>query len=137
MASAGQAHAHSSQPTHFSSPSACRLSWCRPWKRAWVSSLTSGYCTVLTLLNMVRKVRPKPFNASNTGVALLPLVAARPRQQRDDRDHDEARDQCGHELVAVQLGDRRPRGRDDEQPDQSGRYEALPAEPHELVVAQP
>ena len=28
---AGQAHAHSSQPTHFSSPSGCRLSWWRPW----------------------------------------------------------------------------------------------------------
>ena len=37
MASAGQAQAHSSQPTHFSSPSGQRLSWWRPWKRGAVT----------------------------------------------------------------------------------------------------
>src|SRR4051794_28086353 len=60
MASAGQAQAQSSQPTHFSRPSGCRLSWCRPWKRGWVGTLTSGYSSVTTRVNMVVKVTPKP-----------------------------------------------------------------------------
>src|SRR5690242_21363207 len=60
MASAGQAHAHSSQPTHFSSPSGCRLSWWRPWKRGAVGFLYSGYCSVSRFLNMALKVTPKP-----------------------------------------------------------------------------
>src|SRR4051794_22073432 len=60
MASAGQAQAQSSQPTHFSRPSGCRLSWCRPWKRGWVGTLTSGYSSVTTRVNIVVKVTPKP-----------------------------------------------------------------------------
>src|SRR6476620_10769856 len=60
MASAGQAHAHSSQPMHFSSPSGQRLSWCRPWKRGAVGSFSNGYCSVTTFLNIVRKVTPNP-----------------------------------------------------------------------------
>src|SRR6476620_8450573 len=60
MASAGQAHAHSSQPTHFSRPSGWRLSWCRPWKRGWVGRFSSGYSSVSSLRNIVAKVTPNP-----------------------------------------------------------------------------
>src|SRR5690242_1619136 len=60
MASAGQAQAHSSQPTHFSRPSGWRLSWCRPWKRGAVVFFCSGYCSVSRFLNMALKVTPKP-----------------------------------------------------------------------------
>src|SRR5665213_2341194 len=61
MASAGQAHAHSSHPTHFSKPSGCRLSTCRPWKRGIVVFFCSGYNSVLTDLNIVANVTPKPL----------------------------------------------------------------------------
>ncbi len=71
MASAGQAHAHSSQPTHFSSPSGCRLSWCLPWKRAAGIFGTSGYSSVATFLNIVEKVTPKPLRGSNSPIAVL------------------------------------------------------------------
>src|SRR5690242_11809236 len=60
MASAGQAQAHSSQPTHFSRPSGWRLSWCRPWNRGAVVFSCSGYCSVSRFLNMALKVTPKP-----------------------------------------------------------------------------
>src|SRR6476469_5035763 len=60
MASAGQAHAPSSQPTHFSRPSGCRLSWWRPWKRGCVGRFSSGYSSVSSLRNIVAKVTPKP-----------------------------------------------------------------------------
>src|SRR5450755_1362217 len=61
MASAGQAHAHSSQPTHFSRPSGCLLRTCRPWNRGIVVFFCSGYNSVLTDLNMVAKVTPNPL----------------------------------------------------------------------------
>src|SRR4051812_4867240 len=60
MASAGQAQAHSSQPTHFSSPSGGRLSWCRPWERGCVGALTSGDSSVAARVNIVVSVPPKP-----------------------------------------------------------------------------
>src|SRR3954467_3901694 len=64
IASAGHAHAHSSQPMHFSSPSGQRLSWCRPWNRGAVGFFSKGYCSVTTFLNMVRNVTPKPATGS-------------------------------------------------------------------------
>src|SRR5450759_182636 len=82
MASAGQAQAHSSQPMHFSSPSGQRLSWWRPWKRGAVGSMTSGYSTVSTFLNIVRKVTPKPLTGlrkSNTRDLLGGAVGGGPR----------------------------------------------------------
>src|SRR5215213_6453003 len=60
MASAGQAQAHSSQPTHFSRPSGCRFSWCRPCQRGSVGRGCSGYSSVSTLRNIVEKLTPKP-----------------------------------------------------------------------------
>src|SRR4051794_26071202 len=45
---------------HFSSPSACRLSTCRPWYRGAVGRFSSGYSSVTTFLNIVLKVTPKP-----------------------------------------------------------------------------
>src|SRR6266536_3090106 len=68
MASAGQAHAHSSQPMHFSSPSGHRLSWWRPWNRGAVGTLTSGYCTVSTLVNSWWKATPKPLTGLRKSV---------------------------------------------------------------------
>src|SRR4029077_2843613 len=61
MASAGQAHAHSSQPMHFSSPSGQRLSWWWPWNRGAVGRFSSGYMTVSTFLNISVKVTPNPL----------------------------------------------------------------------------
>src|ERR1700693_4923202 len=78
MASAGQAQAHSSQPMHFSSPSGQRLSWWRPWKRGAVGFTSSGYWTVSTFLNMVRKVTPNPLTESNTGDLLGGAVGGGP-----------------------------------------------------------
>src|SRR5450759_321863 len=66
MASAGQAQAHSSQPTHFSRPSGCRFSWWRPWKRGWVARLTSGYSSVSSLRNIVANVTPKPATGAKS-----------------------------------------------------------------------
>src|SRR3954453_22438018 len=78
MASAGQAQAHSSQPTHFSRPSGCRLSWWRPWKRGAVGFLYSGYCSVSRFLNMALKVTPKPATGPrNSGIAVLLLLLLR------------------------------------------------------------
>src|SRR5580704_4989061 len=84
IASAGQAHAHSSQPMHFSRPSGHRLSWWRPWNRGAVGSCCSGYWTVSTLLNICRKVTPKPlteWRKSGTG-DLLGIVACHLGQYR-------------------------------------------------------
>src|SRR5215472_11164445 len=70
MASAGHAHAQSSQPMHFSRPSGQRLSWCLPWNRGAVGFFSSGYWTVSTLRNICRKVTPKPLTGlrkSSTG----------------------------------------------------------------------
>src|SRR3954452_23158436 len=50
---------------HFSSPSGWRLSTCRPWKRGWVGTFSSGYCSVLTFLNIVLKVTPNPLMGSS------------------------------------------------------------------------
>src|SRR3954452_9716131 len=72
MASAGQAQAHSSQPTHFSRPSGCRFSTCRPWYRALVCFGTSGYSSVVTFLNMVAKVTPKPCAGPGSRLLRLP-----------------------------------------------------------------
>src|SRR5579884_2829154 len=78
MASAGQAHAHSSQPMHFSSPSGQRLSWCLPWNLGATGRGASGYSAVSTFLNIWWKVTPKPLTGlrkSSTG----DLLAARGR----------------------------------------------------------
>src|SRR5919107_3813918 len=66
MASAGQAQAHSSQPTHFSSPSGCRFSWCRPCQRGSVGRTCSGYSSVSTLRNIVEKLTPKPATCGSS-----------------------------------------------------------------------
>src|SRR5215213_6845642 len=50
---------------HFSSPSGCRFSWCRPWYRGAVGTLTSGYSSVTTLVNIVANVTPKPATGAN------------------------------------------------------------------------
>src|SRR5918997_4767315 len=79
MASAGQAQAHSSQPTHFSRPSGCRLSTCRPWYRGLVTLGTSGYSSVVTLRKICAKVTPKPCPGPGSQLARLTGPASRPR----------------------------------------------------------
>src|SRR5262249_51533916 len=77
MASAGQAHAHSSQPMHFSSPSGQRFSWWRPWNRGAVGRFSSGYWTVSTFLNIWWKVTPNPLTGlRKSGTGDLLAVAA-------------------------------------------------------------
>src|ERR671923_1491703 len=68
MASAGHAHAHSSQPTHFSSPSGHRLSWWRPWKRGAVGFFTSGYWTVSLFMNIWWNETPNPLTGFRKSV---------------------------------------------------------------------
>src|SRR3954465_11014191 len=75
MASAGQAQAHNSQPTHFSSPSGCRLSTCRPWYRGLVCLGSNGYSSVVTFLNIVEKVTPKPWAGPGSRLVRLPVDA--------------------------------------------------------------
>ena len=53
---------HKLQPTHRSNPSSSRLRKWRPRYRAGMVRLTSGYCKVTGLLNMLRKVTPIPIN---------------------------------------------------------------------------
>src|SRR5215212_9110071 len=80
MASAGQAQAHSSQPTHFSSPSGCRFSWCRPCQRGSVGRGFSGYSSVSSLRNIVEKLTPKPATcgtSSDSGPGRPPFSGGR------------------------------------------------------------
>jgi DNA-directed RNA polymerase beta' subunit len=65
MQSAGHAAAQSEQPTHFSSPFACRWSRWRPRKRGYTGRLNSGYCCVIGCLKMCLNVTPKPFSVPN------------------------------------------------------------------------
>src|SRR4051794_38305199 len=53
---------------HFSSPSGCRFSTWRPCQRGAVGFFSSGYCSVLTFLNMVEKVTPKPLIGLRTSL---------------------------------------------------------------------
>src|SRR5579875_793493 len=71
MASAGHAHAHSSQPMHFSSPSGHRLSWWWPWNRGAVGRLSSGYWTVSTFRNISWKVTPNPLTGPSRSLRKL------------------------------------------------------------------
>src|SRR5580765_6308191 len=64
MASAGQATAHSSQPTQRSRPSSCRVRMCRPRKRGYICSFSSGYWTVKGFLNRFSSVTPSPCPSS-------------------------------------------------------------------------
>src|ERR1700735_3976078 len=83
MASAGQAHAHSSQPMHFSSPSGQRFSWWRPWNRGAVGTLCSGYSTVSTFLNIWWKLTPNPLmGLRKSGIGDLLAVARHPRVEQ-------------------------------------------------------
>src|SRR5690625_5764475 len=59
---------------HFSSPSGCRLSWWRPWKRGATVCRCSGYCSVTVFLNIDRNVTPNPATGSrNLGTWPLPF----------------------------------------------------------------
>src|ERR687884_723417 len=105
MQSAGQAAAHSEQPTHFSSPFSWRQRRWRPRKRGYTGRLYSGYCCVIGFLKICLKVTPKPLIVVN-GCGLISVGP----------DDDEGRD---------------------ERVQRRRRQEDLPAEAHQLVVAQP
>ena len=89
MASAGQAHAHSSQPMHFSRPSGQRFSWCLPWNRGAVGFFSNGYCSVNTLRNIVRKVTPNPATGSQRDSLTLATAAFLAANSRLARGFDE------------------------------------------------
>ena len=59
------AAAQSEQPTHFSRPFSCRCSRCRPRKRGYTGRLYSGYCCVMGLRKICRKVTAKPLRLSS------------------------------------------------------------------------
>src|SRR3954447_20482777 len=62
---------------HFSRPSGCRLRTCRPCQRGAVGLFSSGYCSVLTFLNIVAKVTPKPLTGLKTSLQLVALRGSR------------------------------------------------------------
>src|SRR5262245_23758435 len=106
MQSAGHAAAQSEQPTHFSSPFSWRWSRCRPRKRGYTGRLYSGYCCVIGLPKSCRNVTANPRRVS---------IACGITRCSSNEDHQEGRDE------RVDRGD----GEQD-----------LPAEAHQLVVAQ-
>src|SRR5438128_7012509 len=138
MQSAGHAAAQSEQPTHFSSPeSSKRWSLCRPLKRGYTGVFSSGYSTVAagsmkrpSVVKRPRAVSPNvrqiPRRAPGAGVRWTTTTSwpgfhvetARGEGSADIsvRGHHE---DGGHEGV---------HGRQ--------REEHLPAEAHQLVVAQ-
>ena len=80
--------------------------------------------------------RPRPPRPSSRVSRLADRLAISSAGQHDQRDRhaDVERDLAGGE---VGLAGDRAHGGDDQDPDQRGRDQHLPAEPHELVVAQP
>ncbi len=75
MQSAGQAAAHSEQPTHFSRPvSSKRCSLCRPRKRGYTGTFSSGYWIVLVPSAMRPNVVFRP-RAVSTKVRHAPRAA--------------------------------------------------------------
>src|SRR3954465_13310935 len=62
---------------HFSRPSACRLSTCRPWQRGAVGRFSSGYSSVTGFLNIVEKVTPNPAIGANRSFSGLPAPLGR------------------------------------------------------------
>src|SRR3954463_15474047 len=111
MASAGQAQAHSSHPMHFSSPSGCRLSTCRPWYRGAVGCLSSGYSSVTGFLNVVRNVTPKPATGAKRSLRA-------PRDLSSRLSEDSARSSRGS--VTAHLHGRRRHGAGGARPVQLG-----------------
>src|SRR5512132_874429 len=108
---------------HFSNPSGCRLSWCRPWNRGATRCRCSGYCSVTTLRKMVPKVTPKPATESrNLGTSTLPRGGLWPprsphrggaRSSWHGRNGVAAGEGVDRLLIDAALGDFSPAIRDD------------------------
>src|SRR4249919_913795 len=136
MQSAGQAAAQSEQPTHFSSPFSCVWSRCRPRKRGYTGRLYSGYCCVIGLRKICLNVTPKPLTlSSGRGLTASPPYVRRvdPSFQTDARAKP-VRPEVGIARDASSEGHHTGRGH--ERVDRREGQQHLPAEVHQLVVAQ-
>src|SRR5438105_889076 len=128
MQSAGQAAAHSEQPTHFSSPvSSKRCSRWRPRKRGYTGTFSSGYWIVFGPSMMREKVVFRPRSVSPKARYAPPAPpGSGPRWTA-------IVSLPGSQAMSVG-GDDQDRG--DEGVDGRERQQDLPAEAHQLVVAQ-
>src|SRR5262245_44336812 len=157
MQSAGQAAAHSEQPTHFSSPFSCLCRRWRPRKRGYTARLNSGYCCVIGFRKICRKVTPKPLRVEN-GWAISGVSG---RDARDSPARTEHAEDAGRPRTGTYVADRGRRHAKRSQPreacvsrpeaplkrhhqdrrhdgvDGRHRKQHLPAEAHELVVSEP
>src|SRR5438876_150883 len=138
MQSAGQAAAHREQPTHFSRPeSSKRWSLWRPLKRGYTGIFSSGYSTVAAgstkrpsvvarPRSVSRNVRQVPRAAPGAGVRWTTTTSS-------PGFHIETA--TGEDSPAISVRDDHE-DRGDEGVDRSQRQQHLPAEAHQLVVAQ-
>src|SRR5256885_14477374 len=116
MASAGHTASHSLQAMQRSSPFGYRRRACSPRKRVLIGVLTSGNYPVILHLKRWRPVSAIPFTSStsrkvlkNSRILSITKSPYVPGCLHPHRDHD--------------------------QPHDRERYEHLPAQPHDLVVA--
>src|SRR6266508_3244069 len=134
MQSAGQAAAHKEQPTHFSSPFSCRCSRWRPRKRGYTGRLYSGYCWVIGFRKICRKVTPNPFSDPK-GCALIRRPFRLPSEATGQADSAKnAQHFLRRGTVGPSEGHHQDRGHEGVQ--RRHRQQHLPAEPHQLVVAE-
>src|ERR671932_906207 len=131
MQSAGHAAAHSEQPTHFSRPvSAKRCRRWRPRKRGDTGTLSSGYWIVVgpstTRMNVVFRPRSVSPNARYAPPA-PPGCGARWTVMASSP---------GFQGMGVLSVDGHEHDRRDQGVQGGQRQEDLPAEAHQLVVAQ-
>src|SRR5438132_3907481 len=119
MQSAGQAAAHSEQPTHFSSPFSCRCRRWRPWKRGYTGRLYSGYCCVIGFLNSCRNVTAKPLTLSiGCGLMSYPHHQERRDDGVDRRDGQQHLPAEAHQLVVTEAWHRRANPDEDRDEDE-------------------
>src|SRR5664279_351757 len=88
---------------HFSRPSGCWFSWCRPWYRGCGGTFCSGYSSVTTSRNISLNVTPKPATeAKNPGcpsrsATVNLLVVLGPAGRRGVRPGTDGRDLRGQD----------------------------------------
>src|SRR3954452_8076476 len=136
MQSAGHAAAHSEQPTHFSRPvSSKRCSLWRPRKRGYTGPFSSGYCMV-TGPSMIRvKVVLSPRSVSpNARYAPPAPPGCGPRTTSTTSSSGIQR---GVSAISASLVHRHHDDRRDERVEGCQGEQDLPAEAHQLVIAQP
>src|SRR5215210_4427868 len=132
MQSAGQAAAHSEQPTHFSRPvSAKRWRRCRPRKRGYTGTFSSGYWKVVVPSGMRANVVLRPRSVSPNARYTPPAPPGCGARCTAMTSSPGFQAMWGFDSVERHDDDRRDEGAQGRQ-----RQEHLPAEAHQLVVAQ-